>query len=227
MKIFRQSKIQQLIEFDNSFSENYCVIGTDEAGRGPLAGPVSACALYFPNFNKETLDILKYLDDSKKFSSNPSLRKDLAKDLKEIAKFKIAWSTVEDIEKYNILQSSLLAMKKATQELLKELKTSNEAMLLVDGKFIIKDFNIKQSAIIKGDSKSASIAAASIIAKVERDELMIKLSEEFPVYKWAKNKGYPTKDHINAIRTHGDCKWHRQTFLTKIHQKNLFDTENF
>lgn len=227
MKVFRQSKIQQLVDFDNSFSQNYCVIGTDEAGRGPLAGPVSACALYFPEFNKETLEIIKYLDDSKKFSSNPSLRKSLAKDLKEIAKFKIAWSTVEDIEKHNILQSSLLAMKKASEELLEEIKPLKEVIILVDGKFTIKNFDVKQSAIIKGDSKSASIAAASIIAKVERDELMIKLSDEFPEYKWAKNKGYPTKDHINAIRAHGDCKWHRQTFLTKIHQKKLFETENF
>jgi ribonuclease HII len=227
LKVFRQSKIEQLIDFDNSFSEKHCVIGTDEAGRGPLAGPVSACALYFPNFNKETLEILKYLDDSKKFSSNPNLRKALATDLKEIAKFKIAWATVEEIEKYNILQCSLLAMKKACNELIKELKPTNEVIILVDGKFIIKDFDVKQSAIIKGDSKSASIAAASIIAKVERDELMIKLSEEFPVYKWSKNKGYPTKDHINAIKTHGDCEWHRKTFLTKIHQKKLFETENF
>ena len=216
MKVSRQSKIQQLTDFDNDFSNNYCLIGTDEAGRGPLAGPVSACALHFPNFNKETLEIIKYIDDSKSFSSNPTLRKSLAKDLKEVAKFKISWATVEDIEKYNILQASLLAMKKASEELIKELTPIKPSMILVDGKFKIKEINAEQTAVIKGDSKSASIAAASIIAKVESDELMLKLSEEFPIYQWHKNKGYPTKHHINAIREHGECEWHRKSFLSKI-----------
>lgn len=205
--------------------EKYCVIGTDEVGRGPLAGPVAACALHFPDFDKETLEILKYIDDSKKFSSNPNLRKKLAEDLKGVAKYKVAWSSPRDIEKYNILQASLIAMKIAVEDLLKELLPEKDPFILIDGKFKLKNIEADQQAVIKGDSKSACIAAASIIAKVERDNFMIKLAEEFPVYEWQKNKGYPTKAHINAIRKYGECDWHRKTFLTKIYQKKLFDME--
>ncbi len=210
MKARKYPRIRELADFDRKF--NCPVIGTDEAGRGPIAGPVVAGAVSFTEFNDEVCEAIKFIDDSKKFSSNPSLRKELAREIKNVAKYGIAECSVGEIEEYNILQASLLAMKKACESI-----TGNEcALVLVDGRFTIPSYIKNQKAVKKGDSLSASIAAASILAKVHRDELMEALAEKFPVYNWHKNKGYPTKAHIEAVRAHGYCEWHRKNFLSKI-----------
>ena len=252
MKILRQSKIEELVAFDCKHGS--LVIGTDEAGRGPFAGPVVASAVYFPELNQEVCEVIKFIDDSKKFSSNHKLRKELAEGIKSVAKYSIQECSVEEIDKINILQASLLAMKKSCEDLISQLELSrhcerreaihkpskkwiassqaprndkqgsNTLIILVDGNFIIPRYDYKQNAVKKGDTLSASIAAASILAKVHRDELMQKLAEDFPQYGWHKNKGYPTPAHIEALRTHGACKWHRKTFLGKVlcEQKKLF-----
>lgn len=222
MKTSRKPKIKELINFDKKLNSKNIIIGTDEAGRGPLAGPVVACALHFPKINKEVTEAIKYLDDSKKFSSNSKLRKEIAEEIKKYSVYKLAECTPREIEKYNILQASLIAMRKASEDLLKELLPDTEPLILVDGNFKIPQIAAQQIPVIKGDSKSASIAAASILAKVERDEKMTILSEEFQEYNWAKNKGYPTKAHIEIILEKGPCEHHRQTFLNKIFQKKLF-----
>lgn len=216
MKAYRKTKITELIKHDKKLAKLNSIIGVDEAGRGPLAGPVVACAVYFSGFDKEIQQTLKYLDDSKKFSSNPKLRKELSDEIKKVAKYSIQESSVEEIEKYNILQASLLAMKRSCKDLIKQIEFDKEVKILVDGKFIIPKFKIEQLAIIKGDGKSASIAAASIIAKVYRDEKMCKLAEEYPHYNWHQNKGYPTKSHVAALKEFGPCLWHRKTFLKKV-----------
>jgi len=192
------------------------LIGTDEAGRGPLAGPVCASAVYFPEFTKEIRDALKYLDDSKRFSANHSLRKEISEEIKKYSIYSIAFCSVKEIEKHNILQASLLAMKKAVKSVMKEIPAEKPRMVLIDGRQLIPKFEIRQSAVIKGDTLSASIAAASVLAKVTRDELMITLSEEFPHYLWHKNKGYGTKDHVKAICEFGVCEHHRKSFLKKF-----------
>ena len=223
MKILRQSKIEELIAFDCNHGS--VTIGTDEAGRGPLAGPVIASAVYFPDLSQEVCEVIKFIDDSKKFSSNPKLRKELSESIKSVAKYSIQECTVEEIDKINILQASLLAMKKSCEDLINQISLNKESLIiLVDGNFIIPRYDYKQKAVKKGDTLSASIAAASILAKVHRDEFMQGLSEDFPQYYWHKNKGYPTPAHIEALRAHGACKWHRKTFLGKVlcEQKKLF-----
>lgn len=222
MKISRKSKINELIEFDKNMADNYPLIGLDEAGRGPVAGPVTASAVYFPGFDKDIIEAISYLDDSKKFSSNIKLRKELSDEIKRVAKYSIKECSAREIEKYNILKASLLAMKRAFEDLMSQINLEKPPVLLIDGKFKIPELKYSQKAVVKGDSKSASIAAASILAKVDRDELMINLSKEFPYYGWDKNKGYPTKVHIEAIEEHGLCDWHRKTFIIKSVQKTLF-----
>ena len=217
MSLSRKYRIAELIKFDKKYSKANLIIGTDEVGRGPVAGPVVACALYFPVFNKELKESLKYLDDSKKFSSNPKLRKELSNEIKKFAQFSIQECSVQEIEKYNILQASLIAMKRSCEDLLNNINALNkEPMILIDGRFKISKYSINQLPVIKGDSKSASIAAASIIAKVYRDELMQELGKNHPQYCWDKNKGYPTPAHLEAIKEHGICEWHRKSFLKKI-----------
>lgn len=216
MKTCQKTRIDELISFDEQFG---CpVIGTDEAGRGPIAGPVIAGAVYFPKFNADIIQAIKYLDDSKKFSSRVKLRKELFDEIKKVSVYAITECSAREIEKYNILQSSLLAMKRACEDVFSQLQIKNkdEIKILVDGKFVIPKYTGNQKAVIKGDSHSVSIAAASILAKVHRDEIMQKLAAEFPIYDWGKNKGYPTEFHRKAVIEHGACIHHRQNFLSKI-----------
>ncbi len=223
MRILRKSRIEELISFDEE--HNCTVIGTDEVGRGPIAGPVVASAVYFPEINEEVLELIKFIDDSKKFTSNPKLRKTLSENIKKVAKYSIQECSVDEIETYNILQASLLAMKKCCDDLIPQMnKEKDDILILIDGTFTIKQYNYNQKSVKKGDSTSASIAAASILAKVYRDELMHRLSEEYPAYNWQKNKGYPTKAHIEAVKEHGYCHWHRKSFLSKfmVRQCKLF-----
>jgi len=174
--------------------------GVDEAGRGPLAGPVVAAAAVFSTPPKSP-----FIKDSKKLSP-----KGRAKALPEIyacaVDYAVGIVTHDEIDRINIHRASLLAMEKAVAGL----KVRPE-LLLIDGKFTIKSA-IPQKAVISGDALSKAIGAASIIAKTTRDALMDEYHLIYPVYNFISNKGYPTKEHIEAIRRHGPCPIHRRTF---------------
>ena len=203
-----------LFEFDkNELIENKTnfIIGTDEAGRGPAAGGVWAAAVCFKKDIDE--ELFKTLNDSKKLT--PKKREALYDTIKENSYWSIKAITVEKIEEINILNASLLAMKYAVLEVMDKIDSEN-VLTLVDGNKLIKEFIYPQKFIIKGDSKSASIAAASILAKVNRDRYMDKIHLEFPNYDWIKNKGYLTKNHIQAIKNFGVTKYHRVSFLKNI-----------
>ena len=201
----------ELFEFDKSF--NIPIIGTDEAGRGPGAGPVFAAAVFFPIKTDEKL--FTEINDSKKLTAKK--REQLFDLIKSNTIYSIQSASVEEIETLNILQASLLAMKRACEDVISQI-TNDDFKILIDGNKLIKDFTYKQEFVIKGDSKSASIAAASILAKVTRDRFMTALSQEFPMYDWANNKGYLTAKHIAAIKLNGATKWHSPKFLEKLKQ---------
>ncbi len=203
-----------MFDFDNNErllnNVNY-IIGTDEAGRGPAAGGVWAAAVCFnKNIDKK---LFSNLNDSKKLT--PKKREMLYDVIKKNSIWSIKAVAVEKIEKINILQASLLAMNYAVSDVIQQLNADN-TLTLIDGNKLINNFNHKQKFIIKGDSKSASIAAASILAKVSRDKYMDKIHLEYPQYDWIKNKGYLTKAHIKAIQQYGVTKYHRLSFLKNI-----------
>lgn len=180
------------------------VCGIDEAGRGPLAGPVYAAAVVLP-FGT----VIDGVNDSKKISEKK--REYLFDVIKEKSVcFNIAFATAEEIDDVNILNATFLAMKRAVQGL----KESPD-FALVDGNRL-PSLDIPCAAIIKGDSLSESIACASILAKVERDRFMKRESEKYPQYFFEKHKGYGTKIHIEALKKYGPCPIHRKTFLKKI-----------
>ena len=198
-----------LFEFDKQF--NCPVIGTDEAGRGPAAGGVYAAAVYFENVTDGLVKDLEILNDSKKLT--PKKRESIYDIIKNNTVNEIVCVEVDEIETINILHSSLKAMKAACESVIK--KAGIEGLTLVDGNKLIKDYIYPQKFVIKGDSQSASIAAASILAKVTRDRYMQKLDEEFPMYNWRKNAGYLTAEHLKAIDKYGLSKYHRPSFLKK------------
>lgn len=202
-----------LFQFDKNF--NKTIIGTDEAGRGPAAGGVFAAAVCFEKVTESLIKDLEILNDSKKLTAKK--RNSIYDVIKNNTLNEIICVEVEEIEKINILNASLKAMNLACSQIIK----TPDVMVLVDGNKLIKNFNYPQQFVIKGDSKSASIAAASILAKVTRDRYMEKLHEEFPMYNWAKNAGYLTKEHLDAIDKHGLCKYHRPSFLRKHFEKQL------
>ena len=175
--------------------------GTDEAGRGCLAGPVTAAAIILKNnFPKNEIN------DSKKISKKT--RDKLRAIIKKNAlKYSIAHVYPEKIDKINILNASILAMHKAIDKI-----TTKINFIIVDGNKFKSFKNIAHKTIVKGDEKYLSIAAASILAKTERDEYMLKIHKEFPEYGWDKNKGYPTKFHKQAILKFGTTKYHRKSF---------------
>ena len=176
------------------------VCGVDEAGRGPLAGPVSAAAVIFDDVNP-----IPGLADSKKLSEKK--RDLLAPVIRERAlAWSVAYATVEEIDKLNILQATLLAMRRAVECL-----NVRPQQVMVDGLYC-PDTGIPSQAIIKGDSKVAEISAASILAKTARDELMLKLHDQYPHYGFAVHKGYPTAAHLAALREHGVSDVHRKSF---------------
>ena len=180
--------------------------GIDEAGRGPLCGPVSAAAVILP-FGCN----IEGLNDSKKLSEK---KREALYDIivKEAAAYAVAFSTPAEIDKYNILNATYLAMKRAVEKL--SLKPD---FIFVDGNRA-PDFGIETETIVKGDSKSANIAAASILAKVTRDRYMKELAEKYPEYMLEKHKGYPTKEHYRILQAYGVKDFYRMSFL-----KNLED----
>ena len=183
------------------------VCGVDEAGRGPLAGPVCAAAVILPENT-----IIEGVNDSKKLSEKK--REALFDVIKEQAlSYSIAFASVEEIEEMNILNATMLAMKRAVEGL--DVKAD---YAMIDGNRLPK-LDIDSEFIIKGDAKSMSIACASILAKVSRDRLLYKYAEEFPDYSFDKHKGYGTKVHVEALKKYGPCKYHRLSFLTKILNK--------
>lgn len=202
-----------LFDYDKSYKT---VIGTDEAGRGPAAGGVFAACVYFPEITEGLIKDLSKLNDSKKLSKK--IRDELFDVIKNNTINSIICTEVEEIEKINILNSSLKAMKISCENVIKEAKLT-DFITLVDGNKLIKNYTYPQKFIIKGDATSASIAAASILAKVTRDRYMEELAQEFPQYKWDKNAGYLTKEHLEAIDKYGLCKYHRPSFLKKHFEK--------
>ena len=179
------------------------VVGVDEAGRGPWAGPVVAGAVIL---NIETLpkSLRLGLDDSKKLTSKK--REELFQLLLTCAKIGIGISSVDEIDTLNILQATMLAMKRAVEGL-----RLAPGMILVDGN-LLPDWSYPSQAIIKGDGRSLSIAAASIVAKVSRDQVMADLAKEHPQYGWEKNAGYGTKGHQQGLAEFGVCQHHRRSF---------------
>lgn len=210
--------IDKLFSFDSDISE--IIIGTDEAGRGSAVGSVFSSAVYFNSIDDNLKLILENLNDSKKLSAAKR------EELYEIIKYKTINSTctnsVEFIEKYNILNASLYAMKNAVEQVASNIK-SDKIIVLVDGCCNIPKLKYRQKTIVKGDSNSASIAAASILAKVERDRYMIELDKQYPEYNWKNNMGYLTQDHLDAIDKYGLTPLHRASFLEKhfIKKKQL------
>ena len=202
--------ILDLINFDKQF--NKIIIGTDEAGRGPAAGGVYAAAVCFgeKEISKNLIKDLEILNDSKKLT--PKKRESIYDSILLNTLNKIVRIEVDEIEKINILNSSLKAMNIACMEIAGKY---DNTLTLVDGNKLIKNYIYPQQCVIKGDSKSASIAAASILAKVTRDRYMLKLQDEFPMYNWANNAGYLTKEHMEAIDKFGLTKYHRPSFLRK------------
>lgn len=211
--------IEELFKFDSDYKK--LVIGTDEAGRGPAAGGVFASAVCFTKKNEELIEKLSILNDSKQLSKKK--REALYDTIISETVNSTVCIEVEEIEEINILNSSLKAMKLACEEVVKKLSENKnpDIITLIDGNKLIKNYTYPQKFIIKGDSKSASIAAASILAKVTRDRYMERLDLEFPEYHWAKNAGYLTKEHLDAIDKYGLCKYHRPSFLKKHFEKQF------
>lgn len=175
--------------------------GCDEAGRGCLAGPVVCAAVILPQDFSHPL-----LNDSKQITEkNRRLLKNLIE--QNAIQYNIQFVFEKEIEEFNILNASLLGMKRAAESLVPV-----PELVLVDGNFALSNSLIPSIAFIKGDSRFAAIAAASILAKTIRDDYMIALHKEFPHYNWKQNKGYPTKEHRMAIRAFGSCEHHRKGF---------------
>lgn len=181
------------------------ICGVDEAGRGPLAGPVCAAAVILP----PDLQI-PGLNDSKKLTDKR--RRELFPIIKEQAvAYGIGFASHEEIDEINILQATYLAMERAINAL-----SVRPELALIDGNRA-KDFGIPVETVVKGDSRSASIAAASVLAKVTRDDLMLELAEQYPQYAFEIHKGYGTKAHYAALTEHGPSPVHRMTFLKKFY----------
>lgn len=192
------------------YKENTIEAGCDEAGRGCLAGPVFAAAVILPaDFENELLDDSKKLTEKQRYELRPIIEKEA-----------LAWAVEavdnNEIDEVNILNASFLAMNRAVQKL--SIKPEH---LLIDGNRFRPQTDIPFTCMIKGDGRFLSIAAASVLAKTFRDDFMMKIHNEFPVYDWKTNKGYPTAKHRNAIATHGICKFHRKSFRLLNEQLEL------
>lgn len=209
----------------NSFSNQYIECGCDEAGRGCLAGPVFAAAVVFPKDYRN-----EKLNDSKQLSANQ--REALRREIEDAA---LAWAvasiSAEEIDKTNILKASLHAMNLAVECVAHGAKNNIESskgncqpeLLLIDGNRFYNETEIPYQCIVKGDGKYLAIAAASILAKTHRDQLMLELDHEYPQYGWKQNKGYPTKSHYAAISQFGITRWHRKSYKLTQTDDNVCD----
>ena len=184
--------------------------GTDEAGRGCLAGPVTAAAIILPkNFEHRDLNDSKQLSEKTREGLRPILEQ-------ESLCYGVSHVHEAEIDTLNILNASILAMHRSLDVLIQK-----PAFILVDGNRFKPYQEIAHACVVKGDSKFVSIAAASVLAKTHRDAYMAKIHEEFPMYNWIKNKGYPTREHREAIRKHGLTKYHRKSFRQLPEQLTL------
>lgn len=196
----------EMLKYEELYSqqgyEHIC--GVDEAGRGPLAGPVCAAAVILPKGL-----IIDGVNDSKKLTGK---KREKLFDVicSEAVAYSIAWASVEEIEEINILNAAMLAMKRAVEGL-----SVRPGLAIIDGNKT-PDIDIPCKAIIDGDALSESIAAASILAKVSRDRLMLELAQQYPEYHFEKHKGYGTKLHREMILEYGPCEIHRPSFLRKL-----------
>ncbi len=198
-------------DFENSLAERgfTAVCGIDEAGCGPLAGPVYAAAVILaPNDPIEGLNDSKKLTEKKREALFPEIQK-------RARAWAIASASAREIDEINILQARLLAMRRAV-----ELLDIRPDYAMVDGNRDPKIPGVPSLLIIGGDGKSASIGAASILAKVARDHTMLELDAQYPQYQFARHKGYPTKLHVEKLLEYGPCPEHRQSFLKKIWERN-------
>lgn len=202
--------------FDYDLGLNKLIVGTDEAGRGCGAGGVFAAAVCFNSVSDDLIKKLSILNDSKKLSKKH--REEIFYTIKSETINSVVCIDVEEIERINILNASLKAMNIACSNVISQLQhelKDKELQVLVDGNKLIKNFEYPQQFIVKGDATSASIAAASILAKVSRDRYMDRLDEEFPQYKWNENAGYLTKEHMALIDKYGLSPYHRPSYLRK------------
>lgn len=193
-------------------SYHQCILeaGTDEAGRGCLAGPVTAAAVILPeNFSNAILNDSKQLSESKRDFLRPIIES-------EAVSFGVVHISPDEIDDINILNASILGMHRSLEQL-----TTTPEFIIVDGNKFKPFLEIPHECIIKGDGKYLSIAAASVLAKTYRDAYMEKIHEEFPMYNWKKNKGYPTKEHRAAIAKYGATKYHRKSFKLLPDQMTL------
>lgn len=194
----------------SNYSGTLLEVGTDEAGRGCLSGPVVAAAVLLPEKFNHPL-----LNDSKQISEKN--RKILRLYIEEQAiAYGVAFVHEEEVDKINVLQASITGMHRAIAKL-----DTTPTFIIVDGNKFDPYLEIPHKTIIKGDAKYQSIAAASILAKTYRDDFMQKIDAEFPEYNWKKNKGYPTKEHRNAIRQYGTTRYHRKSFKLLPEQLKL------
>lgn len=192
------------------YLKNCIEVGTDEAGRGCLSGPVVAAAVILPDdFEHPLLNDSKQLSEKKRAELRPFIEENALA-------YGVAFISEEKIDEINILQASILGMHQS----IKKMSVTPEHIIVDGNKF--KPFkNIPHTTVIKGDAKFMSIAAASVLAKTYRDEFMEKIDKEFPNYFWKKNKGYPTKQHRDAIRAYGATKYHRKSFKLLPEQLKL------
>ena len=198
--------IDLLTKEETFYSDSVHILcGVDEAGRGPLAGPVCAAAVILPRGT-----VIEGLNDSKKLSEKK--REQLFDVICDTAvSYAIAFATVEEIEELNILHAAQLAMNRAIEEL-----DPKPDLAIIDGNQA-GDIRFPHETVVKGDACCISIAAASILAKVTRDRFMLDMAQQYPMYHFEKHKGYGTKDHYSALREFGPCPIHRPSFLKKLH----------
>lgn len=206
-----RERLLKMWEFEDKYSVYNYICGVDEAGRGPLAGPVVAGACIL-NRNEEIL----FLNDSKKLSEKR--REALFPEIMEKSvAYGIGIAGPETVDEINILQATYKAMREAismcSYSLSKKMGIEIKPDLLLNDAVNIPDIDIKQIAIVHGDARSLSIAAASVLAKVTRDKMMLKYDEEYPEYGFAKHKGYGTRQHIEALKKYGPSPIHRRTFI--------------
>ncbi|MCR4762713.1 MAG: ribonuclease HII [Lachnospiraceae bacterium] len=203
------ARLDAMCAYENEYASCESICGIDEVGRGPLAGPVVTAAVILPK-DKDVIHSLEHLNDSKKLTEKR--RETLFSMITSLAvAYATGWADEKRIDEINILQADYEAMTTAVHSL-----AVRPDLLLLDAVHVPQLSNFRQVSIIKGDGKSVSIAAASILAKVTRDRYMVEMAEVYPEYGFDRNKGYGTAEHIAALKKHGPCPLHRRSFIGGI-----------